>query len=261
MLTFAVFYAIAVAKGDNSILAGQAFASLSLISLVTLAALTFIKAIPALIQCFSSFDRIQEYCSQPVRPHHRLVGRDLQQAPPRGLNTASEVELTGMQQRNTQLSEEIPLIRFRDQDIAWNTAGPAILRSLRAEIYGQRFTIIVGPTGSGKSTLLESILDEAVTLNGDTDRRFSTAAYCSQVPWLINGSIRANIIGGSRSQTDEKWYETVLWACGLEHDIITLTDGDRTSVGNGGSNLSGGQRQRVVSEQIMIEDDYHQHYI
>ncbi|KAF2253629.1 putative multidrug resistance-associated protein [Trematosphaeria pertusa] len=245
MLTFAVFYAIATARDGNSILAGQAFASLSLIALVTLPALTFIRAIPALIQCFSSFDRIQEYCSQPVRPCHLPENPSSHQAPLVNDKTGSEVEMATMQPSGLQTTVDQPLVRFRDQDIAWEKAGPAILKTLRANIYGRRFTVVLGPTGSGKSTLLESLLDETVSLGGDTDRRFSTAAYCAQVPWLINGSVRDNIVADASGLVDEKWYATVLWACGLESDIATLGQRDRTLVGNGGSNLSGGQRQRV----------------
>ncbi|RYP12551.1 hypothetical protein DL765_007253 [Monosporascus sp. GIB2] len=245
MLTFAVFYAIAAARDDNSILAGQAFASLSLIALVTLPALTFIKAIPALIQSFSSFDRIQEYCSQPVRPRHLLENPSSHQAPLGDDKTGSGVELATMQPSGLRTTVHQPLVRFRDQDIAWEKAGPAILKTLRANIYERRFTVVLGPTGSGKSTLLESLLDETVSLGGDTDRRFSTAAYCAQVPWLINGSVRDNIVADASGLVDEKWYATVLWTCGLENDIATLRQRDRTPVGNGGSNLSGGQRQRV----------------
>ncbi|ORY16438.1 ABC transporter [Clohesyomyces aquaticus] len=245
MLTFSVFYAITIRRNDNSILAGQAFASLSLISLVTLPALTLIKAIPALIQCLSSFDRIQEYCSQPVQPRHRLENPSFHQAPLGDTKTGPEVELTTMRPSSLHISVDQPLVCFRNQDVAWEKAGPAILKTLRANIYEERFTVILGPTGSGKSTLLESILDEAVALGGDTDRRFSTTAYCTQVPWLINGSIRDNIVAKDSDLVEEKWYATVLWACGLESDMATLREGDRTPIGNGGSNLSGGQRQRV----------------
>ena len=249
MLTFAVFHAIATAKNDNSVLAGQAFASLSLISLVTLPALTFIKAIPALIQCFSSFDRIQQYCSQPVRPRHLLENPSSHQAPFEDDKTGAEVELSALQPIALPTTIHRPLVRFHNQDVAWEKAGTAILKTLRANIHERRFTVVLGPTGSGKSTLLESILDEAVSLDGDTVRHFSTAAYCAQVPWLINGSIRDNIVADALGVVDEKWYATVLWSCGLESDIATLRQRDHTQVGDGGSNLSGGQKQRVVSNK------------
>lgn len=161
--------------------------------------------------------------------------------------TGSEVELAAMQLGDLQITVEQPLIRFRNQEVAWEKDGPATLKTLRADIYEKRFTVILGPTGSGKSTLLESLLDETVSLGGDTDRRFSTAAYCAQVPWLINGSVRDNIVANTSGLLDEKWYATVLWACGLENDVASLRQRDLTPVGNGGSNLSGGQRQRVVS--------------
>lgn len=252
MLTFVVYYAVAVAKNDHSILAGQAFASLSLISLVTLSALAFIKAIPAQIQCVSSFDRIQEYCSQPVRPRHLLENSDIPQSIRINRSTESEVELATRQSNYSQTSHNQPIVRFRDHDVAWEKSGAPTLRSLRAEIYERRFTVVLGPTGSGKSTLLETILDETISLNGDADRRFSATAYCAQLPWLINGTIRDNILADYAGQLDEKFYATVLWACGLESDIASLRQRDLTLVGNGGSNLSGGQRQRVVSDNSQL---------
>ncbi|KAF1976918.1 ABC transporter [Bimuria novae-zelandiae CBS 107.79] len=245
MLTFAVFYAIAAAKNDSSILAGEAFASLSLISLVTVPTLTLIRAVPALIQCFSCFDRIQEYCSQPIRPRHLLRSPNSHQTLLGSDDTGSEVELSTVQSSRLQTNTEQPLVCFHNQEVAWEKSGSATLKSLHAEIHARRFTVILGPTGSGKSTLLETILEETVSLYGDTDRRFSTAAYCAQVPWLVNGSVRDNIVADAAGLIDEKWFATVLWACGLENDIATLKQKDLTPVGSSGSNLSGGQRQRV----------------
>jgi ABC-type bacteriocin/lantibiotic exporter with double-glycine peptidase domain len=158
-----------------------------------------------------------------------------------------EAEMATMQPCNPRTAVERSLVRFRDQDVAWDKAGPAILKTLRADIQEQRFTVVLGPTGSGKSTLLENILDETISVGGNTERRFAEVAYCAQVPWLINGSVRDNIVGDTSSLVDETWYATVLWACGLENDIAILPQRDHTPVGNGGNSLSGGQRQRVVS--------------
>lgn len=253
MLTFAVFYAISAARNDSSILAGQAFASLSLISLVTAPALTLIRAIPALIQCFSSFDRIQEFCSQPAQPPHATEENSTLTMNSEN-NSDYGMELAFLQSRGLRTASSQPLVHFRNQDVAWAKSGPTILRALRASIHEQQFTVILGPTGSGKSTLLETILDETVSLGGITDRRFSTAAYCAQVPWLIHGSVRENILAEAPDSIDEKWYATVLWACGLESDIKSMARGDHTAVGNGGSNLSGGQRQRVVRDTERLHD-------
>ncbi len=46
---------------------------------------------------------------------------------------------------------------------------------------------------------------------------------------------------------DEKWYDTVVRACGLQKDLEQMPRGDGTLVGDDGGILSGGQRQRVVS--------------
>ncbi|KAI8231960.1 ABC transporter [Colletotrichum sp. SAR 10_86] len=85
-------------------------------------------------------------------------------------------------------------------------------------------------------------------------------AYCSQAPWLENGTVRQNILGVSAYE--EKWYNTVALACGLEPDFQALQKGDFTVVGSQGSNLSGGQKQRIAlaravyaRKRIVILDD------
>ncbi|KAH8703553.1 P-loop containing nucleoside triphosphate hydrolase protein [Talaromyces proteolyticus] len=227
VVTFAAFVAIAAARHEHSILTAQAFTSLSLISLQTTPALSLIQAIPAVIQCLSCFDRIQEFCSRVNK------------------NAVSE----NMQPQNSEEWQSSHIVSFNCQSFAWSKSGLAILDSIDVQISAGRITAVMGPTGSGKSTLLESILGETIPLYGPdrTVRSFYTAAYCSQTPWLINGTIRENIIGQSAVESvDEAWYDTVLWACGLEADVNRLKRGDHTAVGSKGSSLSGGQKQRVA---------------
>ncbi|EXF85940.1 5'-nucleotidase [Colletotrichum fioriniae PJ7] len=69
-------------------------------------------------------------------------------------------------------------------------------------------------------------------------------AYCSQSPWLENGTLRQNILGVSI--LERKWYDSVISACGLEADLKVLESGDLTVIGSNGVNLSGGQKQRVA---------------
>ncbi|KAI8300944.1 ABC transporter atnG [Colletotrichum sp. SAR11_240] len=69
-----------------------------------------------------------------------------------------------------------------------------------------------------------------------------------------------NILGVSAYE--EKWYDTVALACGLDPDFQALKMGDFTLVGSQGGNLSGGQKQRIAlaravyaRKRIVILDD------
>lgn len=109
--------------------------------------------------------------------------------------------------------------------------------------------LIVGAcsVGSGKSTLLKAILGEVEQISGlrrmIPDLR---VAFCDQEPWLLDQSIRDNIMGAL--PYDEAWYNMVVDACALTQDINGLAKGDDTGVGSQGSAMSGGQRSRIVSD-------------
>uniref|UniRef100_A0A7S2HWI2 Uncharacterized protein n=1 Tax=Octactis speculum TaxID=3111310 RepID=A0A7S2HWI2_9STRA len=67
--------------------------------------------------------------------------------------------------------------------------------------------------------------------------------YVPQKPWILNRSIRDNIILGSAFHWNRYW--DVIDACCLRHDLDILPAGDMTEIGERGTNLSGGQQQRV----------------
>lgn len=75
-------------------------------------------------------------------------------------------------------------------------------------------------------------------------------SYASQEPWLFAASIRDNIIFGEQYNEDK--YRTVIKACALIEDFSQLPYGDKTLVGEKGSNLSGGQRIRVNLARLII---------
>lgn len=126
-------------------------------------------------------------------------------------------------------------------------------------------SIIDGRTGSGKTLLLLAISGEAELLEGNIyvpqqsannfESAFGTSrldswivpteiALVPQVPWLENGSIRANILFNLPFSEDR--YQKTIEACALLPDLKILPDGDLTEIGASGINLSGGQRWRVV---------------
>ena len=97
---------------------------------------------------------------------------------------------------------------------------------------------VVGRVGSGKTTLLRGLLGELYSIN-DHNRPRGILCYAPQTPWIVNASVRENILLASEC-ADEQVYRKVLSACGLLPDLETLSDGDRTIIGERGVTLSGG---------------------
>jgi len=59
----------------------------------------------------------------------------------------------------------------------------------------------------------------------ETDR---PVAYAPQQPWILNDTIRSNILFGSK--LDEKRYNETVSACALDHDIAQLPAGHETEI-------------------------------
>lgn len=103
---------------------------------------------------------------------------------------------------------------------------------------------VVGPTGGGKSSLLAGLLGELPIIAGKIGvRRGRSVAFCDQVPFIQNATVRDNILFGM--PFDEGHYHRTVKACCLLSDFKLLPAGDLTEIGGRGVNLSGGQRARV----------------
>lgn len=116
------------------------------------------------------------------------------------------------------------------------------LKDTNVHFSGPQLVAVVGPVGSGKSSLCNSLLGEMKLLKGSVAKK-GTIAYVPQQAWIINASLRENIL--FFSPYDEKRYNEVLDACALRPDLQILSAGDMTEIGERGINLSGGQKQRV----------------
>ncbi|EFJ21278.1 ATP-binding cassette transporter, subfamily C, member 23, cluster Ib, SmABCC23 [Selaginella moellendorffii] len=101
---------------------------------------------------------------------------------------------------------------------------------------------LIGKVGSGKSSLLYGILEELKLTQGSLFVE-GNIAYSPQQPWILNDTMRNNIVFGSIF--DNKRYDNVVAACALNHDISMLPNGSDTEIGERGVNLSGGQKARV----------------
>ncbi|KAL7746446.1 Transporter of the ATP-binding cassette (ABC) [Sorochytrium milnesiophthora] len=148
--------------------------------------------------------------------------------------------------------EKVPLL----QNDHVSTPVPRFqLRDLTIRFPEGKLTLVVGPTGHGKSSLLHALLGEMKPLAGHvflpkTDRTmlsqdglYRGVAYVPQQAWLLNATIRNNILFGD--DYEQNRYQRVLRDCALVRDMQILEGGDNTEIGEKGINLSGGQKQRI----------------
>lgn len=132
---------------------------------------------------------------------------------------------------------------------------------------------IVGVTGSGKTTLLKLLLreydveDGSINLNNHNIKEYklsdlrSLIGYVPQDQVLFAMSIKENIRFADTKYTD-KQVEDITKVCGIYDDIVNMTDGFDTIIGERGVSLSGGQKQRmamsralIMNPEILILDD------
>ncbi|XP_044061552.1 multidrug resistance-associated protein 5 isoform X2 [Siniperca chuatsi] len=110
---------------------------------------------------------------------------------------------------------------------------------------------ICGGVGSGKSSLLSALLGQMTLLEGNV-AAIGGFAYVSQQAWILNDSLKENILFGNECDQDK--YNAVLEACCLLPDLAELPYGDMTEIGERGANLSGGQRQRVSLARALYSE-------
>lgn len=149
-------------------------------------------------------------------------------------------------------------LRLNGVTAAWPRShfGTFRLRDLHVEFVHGGLNLVIGPTGSGKTALLMTLLGEMEVLSGTLSIPSFTdgvakakvpgngVSYCAQQPWLVNDTVRENIIFGN--DFDSKKYADVTNACALTQDLENLHEGDLTLVGEKGIKLSGGQKQRIA---------------
>ncbi|KAI9357930.1 P-loop containing nucleoside triphosphate hydrolase protein [Zopfochytrium polystomum] len=112
-------------------------------------------------------------------------------------------------------------------------------------------TAVVGAVGSGKSSLISALIGEMRCNSGEVIFA-SNVGYCTQQAWIVNASVRDNILFGR--PFDPARYAKVVDACCLKADFAILPQGDQSEIGERGINLSGGQKQRVSLARLMYTD-------
>lgn len=172
----------------------------------------------------------------------------------------------------------VPRIGFENATFSWESSDILAtsktdfkLRNIDISFKVGELNVIVGPTGSGKTSLLLALLGEMELVSGSvflpggclrdevvpnpTTGLAETIAYCSQSAWLLNDTLRNNILFGTEYDHDR--YNAIIDACSLRRDLEILDGGDQTEIGEKGITLSGGQKQRVSLARAFYSNSRH----
>lgn len=159
-------------------------------------------------------------------------------------------------------SKVISELFIKDLSFQYAAETP-LIKNLNLTIKPTESMAVIGAVGSGKSTLLQILLGEIQSFKGEVHLPTTNCAYVSQESYIVNGTLRDNIIFGTTlSENSEVQVKQVITASCLEADLFVLPGGLDTEIGERGVNLSGGQKQRVslaraalANPQIVFLDD------
>lgn len=213
--TFTVF----VLTQDRPLTTDIVFPALALFNLLTFPLAVLPMVITAIVEASVAVGRITDFlCAEELQSDAVTIGPAPQ-----------------------AYGEESVIIR--KGTFSWNRHENRLaLKDIDFTAYKGQLTCIVGRVGSGKSSLLQSMLGDLYKVSGTAEIR-GTVAYASQQTWILNATVKENIVFGYRYDSD--FYEKTIKACSLVDDFAQLPDGDETVVGERGISLSGGQKARV----------------
>jgi len=266
VLASAVTYATYVLVDENNILtASTTFTTLLLFSALRFPINYAGRLIGKAAQAYESARRISQFMKREIR--------DDSQGHPASTNASSDGNDTSSSLAKTaeqSIERTRPILEVRngkfriggtssmnpDNKDAWEALGPGTLiggfalAGINFSVERKEIVAIAGPVASGKSTLMNALIGE-VSCSPDSIISYQgRVAYASQIPFILNATVRDNILFGSHF--DEDRYNKVLDACCLRQDIEQLgIAGDLTEIGERGITLSGGQKQRVSIARVV----------
>ncbi|KAJ2083951.1 hypothetical protein H4R24_000394 [Coemansia sp. RSA 988] len=160
---------------------------------------------------------------------------------------ADEIDFTAIDRQpydrdSPTTSPDDVLVSVKDGTFKWLSDDKAASSNINIKCRREELVAVIGRVGSGKSSLISAILGDMIKCSGDVTV-CGSVAYVAQQPWILNATLRNNILFGS--SYEEEYYNRVIDACALRQDLDNLPAGDLTEIGERGINLSGGQKMRV----------------
>ncbi|KAL2911652.1 hypothetical protein HK105_208860 [Polyrhizophydium stewartii] len=223
LVSFTSFAIFSVVSGEP-LTSTRVFVALSLFNLLQFPLSVFPSVISATVEASVSFSRLYRFLMNEELDESAV---NYDPVPP--FTHQADIERVGVQ-RGT---------------FAWApdaAPGTETLHNISFSVMDRQLVAIVGSVGAGKSSLVSALLGEMYKTAGTVTVR-GTVAYVPQTAWIMNATLRDNILFGRNF--DAKLYNETLDACGLRADLEMLPAGDETEIGERGINLSGGQKQRI----------------
>lgn len=228
LLTFVTYTKLA----GKDLTASVAFTSLSLFNVLRSPLDQLADMITNVLQSKVSLDRVSAFLAEEetLKYEHLLKKAKGSDGPQIGF---SDGTFSWASQKELQEDPQNSAFQVKDLQIVFPVG---------------ELSVISGPTGSGKTSMLMALLGEMTPIKGDAflpgarnreDSRVlpgseltDSVAYCAQSAWLLNDTIRNNILFAS--EFDQDRYDTVVKACALTRDLEILDHGDSTEIGEKG---------------------------
>jgi ATP-binding cassette, subfamily C (CFTR/MRP), member 4 len=239
-----VIFVVDVFIVGNALNARKVFTTLSLNNILQMTLARLVpNAIMGLSECHVSCRRIQAFLQLPECQEVHGSKFKESTSSERDSSSAAILSLTN----TTSYWEQMPS-QGNDGKMHRTTA----VDSVTLQFFPSTLHTIVGKVGSGKSALLLTIAGELSTEHGSITRNYESLSFAEQDPWIMNGTIRDNIIMGQ--EFNKAWYDQVVFACGLIPDFEALIHHDATIVGDRGVQCSGGQKSRISLARALYRD-------
>ncbi|KAJ4024229.1 hypothetical protein NW766_000461 [Fusarium irregulare] len=247
-ITFGAYAIAAKLSNGEPFSAAQAITALSILSVMMEPLSQLLGSIPGSFSVFGCFERMEEFLKLEERVDRRQIQGRYKESSRPSQESAQPLQETfnSTAMKDIQVGADGSKILIADGNFNWGEK--AVLQDINTSFPNHKdgsLTMLAGPVGSGKSSLLKAILGETTSSNGNVSLNSSEVAFCDQTPWVMNATIRANIIAESKGY-DSAWFDTVVSACDLTIDLGRFPEGDLTQVGEQGVKLSGGQKQRIA---------------
>ncbi|KAK7681762.1 hypothetical protein QCA50_015109 [Cerrena zonata] len=259
VFTTVVTYAIHTLVMKQPLTASKVFSSITAFMFLERSLHFTFMFVPPIIQAKVGLDRMNEFLQETELLDQYTPDKSVSSQP---VSEPSELETNEIGIRQTSFT-------WANEETDGDVTPSRRRFTLRIddEVFFKKgcINLVIGQTGTGKTSLLMALLGEMHKIPNGPDSLVSLPrqggiAYHAQESWVLNETIRNNILFGS--PYDEERYNAVIEQCALKTDLGLFDAGDQTEVGEKGITLSGGQKARVTlaravysSAEILLLDD------